>query len=99
MNRRRIGTKGHQPDSDWPVAPATSWWLESIGLAVLGALTVLLVATSWRRWPDPLIDFGRELYVPWRLAQGRCCIGTPIVCMVRFRPISMRRFSNVLGQG
>jgi hypothetical protein len=44
--------------------------VEYIGLAVLGALTVLLVATSWRRWPDPLIDFGRELYVPWRLAQG-----------------------------
>jgi hypothetical protein len=70
MNRRRIGTKDHQPDSGWPVAPATSWWLESLGLAALGALTVLLVATSWRRWPDPLIDFGRELYVPWRLAQG-----------------------------
>ena len=68
--RRRIGTKDHQPDSGWPVAPAASWWLEFLGLAVLGALTVLLVATSWRRWPDPLIDFGRELYVPWRLAQG-----------------------------
>jgi hypothetical protein len=25
---------------------------------------------SWRTWPDPTIDFGRELYVPWRLSQG-----------------------------
>ena len=25
---------------------------------------------SWRKWPDPLIDFGKELYVPWRLSQG-----------------------------
>ena len=25
---------------------------------------------SWRKWPDPLIDFGRELYLPWRLANG-----------------------------
>jgi hypothetical protein len=28
------------------------------------------VVTSWLKWPDPLIDFGRELYVPWRLAHG-----------------------------
>ena len=26
---------------------------------------------SWRRWPDPLVDFGRELYVPWRINAGQ----------------------------
>jgi 4-amino-4-deoxy-L-arabinose transferase-like glycosyltransferase len=26
---------------------------------------------SWGAWPDAMIDFGRELYVPWRLAQGK----------------------------
>ena len=25
---------------------------------------------SWRKWPDILVDFGRELYVPWQLAYG-----------------------------
>ena len=25
---------------------------------------------SWLKWPDPLIDFGRELYLPWRITQG-----------------------------
>jgi 4-amino-4-deoxy-L-arabinose transferase-like glycosyltransferase len=25
---------------------------------------------SWRKWPDILVDFGRELYVPWQLASG-----------------------------
>ncbi len=25
---------------------------------------------SWRAWPDPFIDFGREAYVAWRLAEG-----------------------------
>ncbi len=25
---------------------------------------------SWRKWPDVLIDFGRELYVAWRLSEG-----------------------------
>jgi hypothetical protein len=28
------------------------------------------LAVSWRRWPDPLIDFGRELYLAWRISQG-----------------------------
>jgi hypothetical protein len=43
--------------------------------ALLGPLIVALVFglstwLSWRRWPDFLIDYGRELYVPWRLLQG-----------------------------
>ena len=30
----------------------------------------LLLAWTWRSWPDPLVDFGRELYSAWRLAEG-----------------------------
>jgi hypothetical protein len=26
---------------------------------------------TWGTWPDPLVDFGRELYVPWQIAQGK----------------------------
>lgn len=40
------------------------------GLALLGGLVVFFLATSWRRWPDALVDFGIQLYTPWRLAQG-----------------------------
>jgi hypothetical protein len=29
-----------------------------------------MLVWTWRAWPDPLIDFGRELYVPWRLSGG-----------------------------
>jgi hypothetical protein len=29
-----------------------------------------MASWSWRKWPDVLVDFGRELYVPWRLAEG-----------------------------
>lgn len=36
----------------------------------LGMLFVALAARSWGTWADPLIDFGRELYVPWRMAEG-----------------------------
>jgi hypothetical protein len=25
---------------------------------------------TWNTWPDVLIDFGRERYIPWRLAEG-----------------------------
>lgn len=30
----------------------------------------LLLWRGWGRWNDVLVDFGRELYVPWRLAEG-----------------------------
>jgi len=33
-------------------------------------LFAALLAWSWRKWPDPLVDFGRELYVPWQLTHG-----------------------------
>ena len=41
----------------------------------LGILCLLVgvgagLAASWRKWNDPIIDFGRELYTPWRLAEG-----------------------------
>jgi dolichyl-phosphate-mannose-protein mannosyltransferase len=30
-----------------------------------------LTIATWRKWPDVLIDFGRELYVPWQLSTGK----------------------------
>ena len=41
--------------------------------AVLGgllALIGLLLLLTWGAWPDLIIDFGRELYVAWRIAEG-----------------------------
>ena len=48
------------------------FWLSRLGcfVAVLGA-AVAMLWLSWAKWPDPLIDFGRELYVPWMLAGGK----------------------------
>lgn len=37
-------------------------------LPVLAAVASL--AVSWQRWINPFVDSGRELDVPWRLAQG-----------------------------
>ena len=37
---------------------------------MLGVTFAALAAWSWGRWTDPLIDFGFELYVPWRIGEG-----------------------------
>lgn len=37
---------------------------------ILAAAFVLFASLSWRTWPDILVDFGHELYVPWRLSVG-----------------------------
>ncbi len=42
-------------------------WLH---LGALAAVFATLFAATWGRWPDVLIDFGRELYVPWRILEG-----------------------------
>ncbi len=42
-------------------------WAGPLHGVLVGA--ALLVRT-WGTWPDVLVDFGGELYVPWRLAEG-----------------------------
>ena len=41
-----------------------------LAVAVLAAAFAVLARWTWDAWPDPLVDFGRELYVPWRLSTG-----------------------------
>ena len=31
---------------------------------------MIMLSLSWRKWADPIIDFGRELYIPWRISNG-----------------------------
>jgi hypothetical protein len=47
--------------------------LEVRSLAVLAIHAIVFVALamwSWRKWPDPLVDFGRELYLSWQIDRG-----------------------------
>jgi hypothetical protein len=44
--------------------------LEIAGAVALAGAGAFFVATSWRKWPDPLIDFGQQLYNAWQLANG-----------------------------
>src|SRR5689334_6265115 len=42
------------------------------GALVLHAvLFAVLAAWTWLKWPDPIVDFGRELYVPWQLTRRK----------------------------
>ncbi len=34
------------------------------------AVFLILAVISWNRWIEPFVDSGRELMVPWRIAQG-----------------------------
>jgi len=64
-----MASKGTNQDVNGVPRVPASWW-EVAGFAMLALLTVFFLAESWRKWPDPLIDFGRELYLPWRIAHG-----------------------------
>ena len=35
------------------------------------AVAISGLVWSWGTWPDAVVDFGRELYVPWRLSKGQ----------------------------
>jgi len=51
-------------------APGTTSgaWAGPLLIALAG---LAMAAWTWGTWPDPLVDFGRELYVPWRLCEGQ----------------------------
>jgi len=38
--------------------------------AVIGAVFAMLAFKTWRRWPDLVIDFGAQLYMPWQISTG-----------------------------
>ncbi len=41
------------------------------GLALVGVVFALAAALSWRKWADVLVDFGMQLYLPWRISEGQ----------------------------
>jgi len=43
---------------------------------VAGPVVILIAAATmawwtWGTWPDVLVDFGQQLYLPWQIAEGR----------------------------
>jgi len=43
-------------------------WGPPLSLILVG---VLMLQWTWGTWPDVLVDFGPELYVPWQLSEGK----------------------------
>lgn len=53
----------HWPQLQAKVAPLlTVLFLTLVGAAMAG--------WTWNTWADPVVDFGRDMYVAWRLAEG-----------------------------
>jgi hypothetical protein len=48
-----------------------AWFPRWLGPPLLAAVFGALTRWSWRRWPDVLLDFGSQLYIPWQLSEGR----------------------------
>lgn len=46
---------------------AVDRWAAPVLIAIIYALALW---QSWGLWPDSQVDFGRELYVPWRITLG-----------------------------
>ena len=49
-----------------PPSRSATW----AGAAVVALAFILAAALSWRKWPDILVDFGLQLYLPWKISTG-----------------------------
>ncbi len=38
---------------------------------ILAVMAAIMLRLTWQTWPDPMIDFGEELYTAWQLADGQ----------------------------
>jgi hypothetical protein len=38
--------------------------------AVIGAIFAMLAFKTWLKWPDLLVDFGAQIYMPWQISTG-----------------------------
>lgn len=60
----------HVAREDKPARVSSSRRVEGLGIGALGLLVVYFLGISWRKWPDPIVDFGQQCYAIWRLSQG-----------------------------
>ncbi len=49
---------------------AAHWKAETLAILALAAMAAWCLATSWRKWPDPIADTGTQWFVFWRMSQG-----------------------------
>ena len=54
-----------------PIGPSPKFGFDVIAWSILLSLGAFLGWMSWQGWGNPIIDFGREVYVPWQIRTGR----------------------------
>jgi hypothetical protein len=47
------------------------WERGWVGPTVVACAAIAMAVWTWQTWADVLVDFGVQLYVPWRLAAGQ----------------------------
>ena len=47
------------------------WFEKWAGPSLIVIVFSVMAFWSWRKWPDLLVDFGQQLYIPWQLAGGK----------------------------
>jgi hypothetical protein len=52
------------------LSPLTRTLLRALETTLLLGGFLALTIVTWRRWADVQVDFGRELYNPWRISSG-----------------------------
>src|ERR1700691_3183953 len=45
--------------------------LRLLGPLAVAVAAIVMLVWSWGTWPDPLVDFGSQLYIPWRITAGQ----------------------------
>src|SRR4051794_26880820 len=65
-----------------PTEALHAWWQSrgepffdrygtAIAIVLLGATFIAMLAWTWLRWADPIVNCGREFYIPQQLARGQ----------------------------
>src|SRR4051794_17214899 len=73
MNRRQTKTP-KMLNAEAPSLPSRrvgasfAAWTGPVIVAVVFLVMIFLI---WNRGPDPVLDFGREVYIPWRINAGQ----------------------------
>jgi len=77
MNRRSKRGASWRAAREKAPAPPTATVLiaerlpRSAATGIIGLVTAIMLSWTWDRWPNLLVDFGRDLYTAAQLAQGK----------------------------
>jgi hypothetical protein len=42
-----------------------------LSFCVMAAAGAIMLHISWGKWGDFIVDYGREMYIPWQLSEGK----------------------------